>query len=93
MFSWFMKCIAFLILISTIHYLYSFLLDTLTVPKIRDFVNKPNIRYNDIVSKHNVENDTKDDGMQNELRDFLNKIKNDSTTDMDTNNNLSLYDI
>lgn len=41
-------------LISLIHYLYVFLKNTLTVPKIKDLVNKPIRDYNDmfdIISK------------------------------------------
>ena len=37
-----------LTLIFLVHHLYLFLMNTLTVPKIRDLVNKPNEQYNDI---------------------------------------------
>jgi hypothetical protein len=39
-----------LTLIFLIHHLYMFLMNTLTVPKIRDLVNKPNQQYQDIYS-------------------------------------------
>ena len=37
-----------LTLIFLIHHLYMFLMNTLTVPKIKDLVNKPNQQYKDI---------------------------------------------
>jgi hypothetical protein len=40
-------CIS-LLLIVLIHYLYSFFKDTLTVPKIKDLVNKPAKRYDEM---------------------------------------------
>lgn len=82
MFSWFIKCIIISFsLIALLHYLYIFLIDTLTVPKLRDFVNKPSERYNEILSstaKQMVVTQTSSDEMQNELRDFLSNIKKDS---------------
>ena len=85
MLYWFIKCIVFLLLIGMLHYLYAFLIDTLTVPKLRDFVNKPAERYNSIIPstyKHTEQQSSAcDDEMQNELRDFLSNIKkeNDSS--------------
>ena len=37
------------ILIVLIHYLYSFFKSTLTIPKVRDLVNKPTERYNEMI--------------------------------------------
>jgi hypothetical protein len=37
-----------LTLIFLVHHLYTFLMNTLTVPKIKDLVNKPNEQYRDI---------------------------------------------
>ena len=71
-----------LILILLVHYLYSFFIDTLTVPKVKDLVNKPIQQYNDILSdiKNNSTSEPKIDTneMQNELRDFLSNIKKSS---------------
>lgn len=68
-----------LVLILLVHYLYSFFIDTLTVPKVKDLVNKPIQQYNDILSdiKNNSSSEPKIDTneMQNELRDFLSNIK------------------
>lgn len=85
MISWFIKCIIIsLSLIALLHYLYSFLIDTLTVPKLRDFVNKPAERYNEIISsgaKHNTVVQASDE-MQNELRDFLSNMKKEPNNDL-----------
>ena len=68
-----------LVLILLVHYLYSFFIDTLTVPKVKDLVNKPIQQYNDILSdiKNNSSSEDAIDKseMQNELRDFLSNIK------------------
>ena len=75
-----------LVLIMLIHYLYSFFKNTLTVPKVKDLVNKPTERYNEILetiktSKSKVsstpstsEPEIKTE-MQNELRSFLQDLK------------------
>lgn len=68
-----------LILIMLVHYLYSFFINTLTVPKVRDLINKPTERYNEILSQDSQKQppapvvDTNE--MQAELRDFLSNIK------------------
>jgi hypothetical protein len=49
MWSWIIKVTFFsLLLIFLIHYLYSFFKTTLTVPKLKDLVNKPQAKYNTI---------------------------------------------
>ena len=78
------------ILIFLIHYLYSFLKTMLTVPKVRDLVNKPVFRYDEIISTKNatknvaeittqddvnIENPINNDNMQNELANFLLDLK------------------
>lgn len=74
-----------LILILLIHYLVSFLIDTLTVPKIKDMVHKPVERYNEIISNISVKNTQFDipekpneTDMQDELRTFLTNIRKES---------------
>lgn len=44
--QWIIISLVFIILL---HYLYSFFINTLTVPKVKDLVNKPLERYNDIL--------------------------------------------
>lgn len=68
-----------LILIMLVHYLYSFFINTLTVPKVRDLINKPTERYNEILSRDTtkIKESPPVDAteMQAELRDFLSNIK------------------
>ena len=78
------------ILIVLIHYLYSFFKTTLTIPKVRDLVNKPTERYNEMIDtikysesvKYNDginykdnNNISKQDNMQDELSNFLQDLK------------------
>tara|TARA_B100000902_G_C27295661_1_gene909729 strand:+ start:920 stop:1225 length:306 start_codon:yes stop_codon:yes gene_type:complete len=72
-----------LVLIVLVHYLYSFFIDTLTVPKVRDLINKPVERYNEILSPQTVkaaQSEPNQEEMQEELRDFMSKLKKDTTT-------------
>jgi hypothetical protein len=49
MWSWIIKVtVVSLLLIFLIHYLYTFLKTTLTAPKLKDLVNKPQAKYNTI---------------------------------------------
>lgn len=79
------------LLILLLHYIYSFLLNVLTVPKTKDLVNIPIQRYNEIMqitqSSHNVPPNTiasnynhdnkviDQNEMQHELTKFLNDLK------------------
>ena len=83
-----------LLLIALIHYLYGFFKNTLTVPKVKDLVNKPAQRYNEMfASIHNENsyttsiNEDKNErqqsmgqqSMQTELKNFLNELKKPNT--------------
>lgn len=81
MISWTIRWILFsLVLIFLIHYLYTFFKTTLTVPKVKDLVNKPTEKYNEILNTIKstpstlVETPNKED-MQSELKNFLNDLK------------------
>jgi hypothetical protein len=91
-----------LLLIVLVHYLYSFFKSTLTIPKIKDLVNKPAERYNEIyttiqngkssVSAASVQkvaaNDASD--MQSELKQFLQHLHTGDTIEshsLGSNNN------
>lgn len=78
-----------LLLIALIHYLYSFFKHTLTIPKVKDLVNKPAKRYDEMleimnnkvigIEQHGVVDakqyvDTTKH-MQDELKTFLNELK------------------
>ena len=79
-----------LVLIMLLHYLYSFFKNTLTVPKVKDLVNKPTERYNEILKTIQTPNpkasapsasepEIKTE-MQNELRSFLQDLKKPEAT-------------
>ena len=79
-----------LLLIFLIHYLYSFFKSTLTIPKVRDLVNKPTERYNEMIDtiKYNDTvkyNDTikyKDKGNGDKInRDKININRDDNMQD------------
>ena len=53
-FSIFKWSILSIMLIALIHYLYSFLIKTLTVPKVRDLIHKPQEQYSDLFKNINL---------------------------------------
>jgi len=77
-----------LILILLIHYLYFFLKNTLTVPKVRDLIYKPQMQYNELLKYSNVEekegegekdDDKKyleEDEMSAELKKYVEELNN-----------------
>lgn len=78
--------IIYLLLILLVHYLYSFFKNTLTIPKIKDLVNKPSERYNEIYKTINEkknneklnyeDNNNNNNNMQMELKEFLQTLHN-----------------
>lgn len=87
-----------LVLIILIHYLYSFFIDTLTVPKVKDLIHNPTERYNKIVTDSAIipNNAPDQNHMNEELRDFLSNIKksnnnNNSPTPTSTQTEPSAY--
>ena len=59
-----------IILIISVHYIYIFFKNNLTVPKTKDLVNKPTEQYKKIYSSlNNNKEDTKE--MKNELKNYL----------------------
>jgi len=92
MIIWLIKwCLISLILISISHYLYIFFIDKLTIPKVKDLVNKPNEKYKQMFSNlnntlqsgsgiiGNVQNNEND--MQEELQNYLNELNQNSHND------------
>lgn len=80
-------------LITLLHYLYSFFKNTLTIPKIKDLVTRPNDAYNEIMTtiqhqtqqSYNKENTfVQEDSMQDELKNFLNELKKPKNTETTT---------
>ena len=75
-----------LILIFVTHYLFNFLKDTLTIPKVKDLIEQPLMRYKNIEEIINTGNnigitDTNnepirvDSDMKLELKNFFNELK------------------
>jgi signal transduction histidine kinase len=81
MFFWIFKwSILSFILIFLIHYLYTFLINMLTVPKIRDLINKPQQQYNELLKnnyKTNLDNNDNDNNeeMCSELKKYVEELK------------------
>jgi len=67
-----------LVLISLIHYFINYFKNTLTVPKVKDLVNLPTKKYENIYNT--ILNKEKEDSneMKNELKNFLKKQLNDT---------------
>jgi len=87
-----------LLLIFLVHYLINFLKSTLTVPKVKDLVNTPTQKYEDMFNiikssntptqEHTIidllpNNNTDEPTMKRELKNFLKKQLHDSSN---TNN-------
>ena len=94
-----------LILIMLVHYLYSFFQTTLTIPKIKDFVNRPETAYKEIYDtinndiKPNVSSNTTssnisssnniNQNMKDELKSYLTNLNSSVPTSM---NNVSSFE-
>ena len=83
MFFWIFKWIFLsFILIFLIHYLYIFLLNMLTVPKIRDLIHKPKEQYNELLKQQkqqqqitNINNDINDNDNDNDTKEMCSELK------------------
>ena len=80
-----------LILIILVHYLFTFFMTNLTIPKVKDLVNKPQQQYEVLYSTMREEpksqnNSSDNESMKTELKNYLkelsdkNKGKNNTTT-------------
>ena len=71
MFFWIIQqTIISIILIISVHYIYIFFKNNLTVPKTKDLVNKPTEQYKKIYSSlNNTKENNKE--MKNELKNYL----------------------
>ncbi|MDA9216280.1 hypothetical protein N9O88_00455 [bacterium] len=102
MLGWVIKwiLISFSIII-LLHHLYLFFINTLTIPKVKDLINKPIEQYNEINSSgedtinfndepnklnENENENEKENEMQNELKSFLNNIKKEEIMTADVLN-------
>ena len=91
-----------LTLIFLVHHLYMFLLNTLTVPKIKDLVNKPNQQYKDIfdtleggaatvTTLKPLSRINNNDPVADELSSFLNDLKKNTGSAKKSNNDFESY--
>ena len=84
---WFIQVsVVSLLIIFVMHNLYSFFKDTLTVPKIKDMVKRPQQRYdtlfrelrNQVVAEQPIAN--ANDDMKNELKRYLMDLNSSADT-------------
>lgn len=102
MLGWLLKWVLLsMILIVLIHYLYCYFINTLTVPRVKDLINKPIEQYTNITSILNNEKDNitekapndVSNNMKDELTNFLNNMKIDdvASSDILKTSNYSTY--
>ena len=71
MFFWILqRIILSFLFIAIIHYIYVFFKENLTIPKVKDLVNKPTQQYNAIY-KSMSKSDTDTKSMKHELQKYL----------------------
>ena len=66
-----------LILIAIVHYIYEFFKNNLTEPKIKDLVNKPKVKYEQIynnVTSREPEANPPSSSMKTELQNYLTEL-------------------
>jgi hypothetical protein len=109
MWGWIIKVTMIsLLLIFLLHYLYSFFKTTLTSPKLKDLVNKPQAKYNTIYNslksagdggKQNLGEDTNNtmsSNMKDELKKYLKELNvsdNNSSGSTTVNTNIENMNI
>ena len=102
MFTWIIQIsIISIIFIFLVHHLLMFFKATLTVPKIKDLVNSPNQKYQNIYDtiSHKSTSYTDIDllptvesnNMKNELKSFLKKQLNNDNMNVSPNDNFSNF--
>ena len=70
-----------LVLIILVHSLYIFLKTNLTIPKIKDLVNKPDMRYKEIYNTLLKKNEKEESSeMKSELKKYLQSLSKEKQT-------------
>jgi len=71
-----------LILIAIVHYIYEFFKNNLTEPKIKDLVNKPKVKYEQIYKNvsSNIQPESSAD-MKVELQNYIQELSKDNKND------------
>ena len=98
MLSWvFQQVVISLVVIVLIHSIYNFLQVNLTTPKVRDLVNKPSKKYEEIYktfknSENNVEEkqDSNENLMKSELQNYLKELSSENKQQKNVNQENSL---
>ena len=82
MFFWIIQQILIsLLLIISIHYIYIFFKNNLTIPKTKDLVKKPLERYKKIYTSMNTDTKVSKENMKDELKSYLKQLtKKDTLT-------------
>jgi hypothetical protein len=79
----FQQIVISLVVIALVHSIYTFLQNNLTTPKVRDLVNKPTKKYEEIYKTFETEDPNKspeedlkrsDSSMKNELQNYLKEL-------------------
>jgi hypothetical protein len=85
MFFWVIKqvIVSFLI-IAIMHYLYNFFKTNLTIPKVKDLVNRPDEKYKEMYKAINTEipkteKPSNNISMKDELKDYLSDLSKKNT--------------
>jgi len=71
------------VLIISIHYIYIFFKNNLTIPKTKDLVNRPTEQYKNIYKTLNKSKENSKE-MKNELKDYLKKLTKTKQTTKNT---------
>lgn len=89
-----------ILLVFLVHYLFNFFTSTLTVPRIKDLVNVPTIKYenmyniiqNDTINGESLLPKSNPSQMKDELKSFLKKQLNvSSSTDISTLDSMDAF--
>tara|TARA_B110000495_G_C22979330_1_gene575541 strand:- start:520 stop:822 length:303 start_codon:yes stop_codon:yes gene_type:complete len=79
-----------IILIISVHYIYIFFKNNLTIPKTKDLVNKPTEQYKQIYNSIKTNKETSQE-MKKELKNYLKTLhskKNNTKTSVETAGNI-----
>tara|TARA_B100001123_G_scaffold381185_1_gene451435 strand:+ start:211 stop:525 length:315 start_codon:yes stop_codon:yes gene_type:complete len=81
MFFWIIQQIIIsIVLIISIHYIYIFFKNNLTIPKTKDLVKKPQEQYKQIYTSLNKKKKENNKNMKEELKNYLKQISNKTKT-------------
>ena len=84
-----------LILIILVHYLFTFFMTNLTIPKVKDLVNKPQQQYETLyntmkeqpILKQKGNENMTNENMKNELKNYLKELSDNTSTSNNSNSN------